>query len=77
MIAHHPDDAFLMAYAAGTADEATSLIIATHLHYCIMCRMRSRETETIGGSLLEESHRRRWPQMLWKPRWPARSGQAL
>jgi|HubBroStandDraft_5_1064220.scaffolds.fasta_scaffold272313_2 putative transcriptional regulator len=54
MIAHHPDDALLMAYAAGAADEATGLIVATHLHYCIICRMRTREMETIGGSLLEE-----------------------
>ena len=54
MIAHHPDDALLMAYAAGTADEATSLIVATHLHYCIICRMRNRNMESVGGSLLEE-----------------------
>jgi putative transcriptional regulator len=54
MIAHHPDDALLMAYAAGAADEATSLIVATHLHYCAICRMRTTQMETIGGSLLEE-----------------------
>ncbi|HEX4178669.1 MAG TPA: ChrR family anti-sigma-E factor [Rhizomicrobium sp.] len=54
MIAHHPDDALLMAYASGTADEATGLIVATHLHYCVLCRMRTTEMETIGGSLLEE-----------------------
>ena len=54
MIAHHPDDALLMAYATGAADEATGLIVATHLHYCVMCRMRTRGMETIGGSLLEE-----------------------
>ena len=54
MIAHHPDDALLMAYASGTADEATALIIATHLHYCAICRVKSAQLETIGGSLLEE-----------------------
>jgi len=54
MIAHHPDDALLMAYASGTADEATSLIVATHLHYCIICRMRNRNMESVGGTLLEE-----------------------
>lgn len=53
-IAHHPDDALLVAYASGAADEATSLIVATHLHYCITCRMRAGEMETIGGTLLEE-----------------------
>ena len=54
MIAHHPDDTLLMAYASGTADEATGLIIATHLHYCSACRIKSAQLETIGGSLLEE-----------------------
>lgn len=54
MIAHHPDDALLMAYASGAADEASALIVATHLHYCADCRIRTAQLETIGGSLLEE-----------------------
>jgi putative transcriptional regulator len=54
MIAHHPDHMLLMAYASGAADEATGLIVATHLHYCAICRIRSAQMETIGGSLLEE-----------------------
>jgi putative transcriptional regulator len=54
MIVHHPDDALLMAYASGTTDEATGMIVATHLYYCVLCRMRTTEMETIGGSLLEE-----------------------
>jgi putative transcriptional regulator len=54
MIAHHPDEALLLAYASGAADEATSLIVATHLHYCVFCRMRTRGMETLGGSLLED-----------------------
>lgn len=53
MIAHHPDDALLMAYASGMADEATGLILATHLHFCSECRIKSAQLETIGGSLLE------------------------
>ncbi|HVW72969.1 MAG TPA: ChrR family anti-sigma-E factor [Rhizomicrobium sp.] len=53
MIAHHPDDALLLSYASGTADEATGLIVATHLHYCALCRIRTAEMETIGGSLLD------------------------
>jgi putative transcriptional regulator len=54
MIAHHPDDALLMAYASGMADEATGLILATHLHFCFECRVKSAQLETIGGSLLED-----------------------
>jgi putative transcriptional regulator len=53
-IAHHPEEVLLLAYASGTADEATSLIIATHLHYCADCRIKAAEMETIGGSLLED-----------------------
>lgn len=54
MIQHHPDDALLLGYASGTADEAVSLIIATHMSYCSLCRSRSRELEAIGGALLED-----------------------
>jgi putative transcriptional regulator len=53
-IAHHPDEALLIAYASGTADEATSLVVATHLHYCADCRIEAAQMETIGGSLLED-----------------------
>jgi putative transcriptional regulator len=54
MIQHHPDDALLLAYASGAADEAISLILATHMSYCSLCRLRSRELEAIGGALLED-----------------------
>ena len=54
MIRHHPDDALLLAYASGAADEAVSLILATHLSYCSQCRLRSGEMEAIGGALLED-----------------------
>src|SRR5579872_7032872 len=54
MIHHHPDDALLLAYASGAADEAISLILATHMTYCSRCRLRSGELEAIGGALLED-----------------------
>ena len=53
MIAHHPDEALLIAYASGAADEAAALIVATHMHYCAICRMRGAGLEAVGGSLLE------------------------
>ena len=52
--AHHPSEELLLAYAAGAADEATGLILATHLSYCAVCRRRSNEMEAMGGSLLQE-----------------------
>lgn len=54
MIAHHPDETLLLAYVSGTADEATSLVVAAHLHYCPHCRIKAAQMEAIGGSLLEE-----------------------
>ena len=53
-IAHHPSEELLLAYAAGAADEATGLILATHLAYCAACRRHSREMEAMGGCLLQE-----------------------
>ena len=54
MIRHHPDLGLLLAYASGTADEATSLILATHTAYCEVCRAQVLRLEAIGGSLLQD-----------------------
>ncbi|WP_141700626.1 hypothetical protein [Methyloceanibacter superfactus] len=42
-----------MSYAAGSLDEAFATVVATHLASCAECRSRIRETEEIGGNLLE------------------------
>ncbi len=52
-IRHHPDESLLLAYASGTADEATGLIIATHMAFCPQCRQTVTLMEKIGGRLLE------------------------
>jgi putative transcriptional regulator len=49
----HPDDALLLAYAAGSLDEATSLLIATHASFCRRCRSTIEDGESLGGALLE------------------------
>ena len=54
MIRHHPDDTLLLAYAGGGADEAVSLIVATHMAYCESCRARASQLEALGGSLLQD-----------------------
>lgn len=51
---HHPKDEWLLSYAAGTLDEAFSLLVASHLTYCAECRERVREAELIGGALLAD-----------------------
>ncbi|HCO99855.1 MAG: transcriptional regulator [Alphaproteobacteria bacterium] len=50
---HHPDDDLLVAYASGDLDEAWSLLVATHLAVCPICRSRVEAAETVGGALLE------------------------
>ena len=54
VVNHHPSDDVLMAYAAGNLDEATSLLIATHLTLCPECRHAVELAESLGGELLEE-----------------------
>ncbi len=53
-VRHHPDDALLLAYAAGGLDGAMSLILATHLSFCDRCRRLVARQEEIGGALLED-----------------------
>ncbi|MBI3675443.1 MAG: cupin domain-containing protein [Proteobacteria bacterium] len=53
-ITHHPGEELLIAYASGTADEAVSLIVATHIALCPQCRRAVRAAEAAGGVLLED-----------------------
>ena len=52
-IRHHPDESLLLAYAVGASDEATGLIIATHMVFCAQCRRSVALMEKIGGGLLD------------------------
>jgi putative transcriptional regulator len=53
-ITHHPDEALLAAYAAGSLDLGEHVAIATHLASCAHCRAWARSLERIGGALLDE-----------------------
>jgi len=52
-ILHHPTDALLMDYAAGTLPEAFSLVLATHVSMCDECRARLSAYESVGGGLID------------------------
>jgi putative transcriptional regulator len=54
MINHHPSEATLVAYAAGTLPQAAALVAATHLCRCVVCRQALATLETTGGALLED-----------------------
>ena len=51
-INHHPDDATLLTYAAGTLSEGFSLVVAAHLEYCPRCRNNLAKAEALGGELM-------------------------
>ena len=52
---HHPDESLLIEYAAGSLNEAKSLLVATHLTLCPVCRDAVRDGEAVGGALLQAS----------------------
>ena len=52
-IAHHVSEDLLLAYGAGTLDEATSILVATHLALCPSCRTGLDLAEVIGGVLMD------------------------
>lgn len=50
----HPSDEFLVAYGAGSLDEASALLVATHLALCPRCRAEVRRIEALGGAIIED-----------------------
>lgn len=61
-ILHHPDDATLMSFAAGSLPEALSAVVACHLAMCPRCRAEVAEMEALGAVLLESG-----PVMVMAP----------
>jgi putative transcriptional regulator len=49
----HISDDLLLSYAAGALDEASGLLVATHLALCPHCRARNASADALGGHLLE------------------------
>jgi putative transcriptional regulator len=51
---HHPSDDLLWSYAAGSLDEPSSILIATHLALCPKCRGVVAKAEQVGGELFDD-----------------------
>lgn len=47
----HPDPEVLLSYAAGSLDQATAVLVATHLALCPRCRTDVGRLEAVGGAL--------------------------
>lgn len=52
-IRFHVSDDILLKYSAGTLDEASGLLVATHLALCPHCRLRNGSADALGGFLLD------------------------
>lgn len=50
---HHPDEAWILAHAAGTLDLSQATVIESHLERCPACRAAFSRAEAVGGALLE------------------------
>ena len=53
-VKHHLTDELLINYAAGTLEEAFSLVVAAHVSMCDECRARLESHEAVGGSLFDD-----------------------
>lgn len=53
MANHHPDEALLLDYVAGSAPHAVSVLVATHLALCPLCRQTAAEMEAVAGAMLD------------------------
>jgi putative transcriptional regulator len=52
-IRFHISNDILLSYSAGTLDEASGLLVATHLALCPHCRARNIAADSLGGYLLD------------------------
>ncbi len=50
---HHPSEALLMDYAAGTLDAARELVVVAHTASCEVCAREVALMETVGGAMLD------------------------
>lgn len=49
---HHLDPSTVLAYAAGTLDDAFIVVVASHLAMCPTCRIMAHQAEALGGEVL-------------------------
>jgi putative transcriptional regulator len=52
-IRHHPDDATLMSFAAGTLPQAFAAVVAAHLELCPRCRSEVAALDLVGAALMD------------------------
>jgi putative transcriptional regulator len=55
MTQHHPSDATLMAYVAGTLPAPHAIVVRAHLAVCHTCRAAARLAIDLGGAIIEDA----------------------
>lgn len=50
---HHPTEDILVEHALGRLQPGRDLVVAAHVAACSSCRIKMRETEIVGGALIE------------------------
>ena len=50
---HHLSETLLLDYASGALDEASSILVASHLTLCAECRHHAETLDAVGGELIE------------------------
>jgi putative transcriptional regulator len=53
-MSHHPDDATLMSFAAGSLPEPLALVIASHCAICPRCTAEVKSMERLGSAVFAE-----------------------
>lgn len=52
---HHPSSQMLVEFSAGTLDTATSICVASHLHFCKCCRDEVARLNEVGAQLMSDA----------------------
>lgn len=52
MANYHPNNEFLMSFAAGQLSNSLGIMIACHLEQCEQCRRQTSKYEALGGEIL-------------------------
>ena len=55
IVNHHPDDATLLSYAAGSLLESFEILVACHLMRCEQCRQRVNQAEQLAAVMIESA----------------------
>jgi putative transcriptional regulator len=54
-LTHHPDNAMLVEFSAGTLPTAAAICVSAHLHFCQKCRDELMRLDQVGSQLMAKA----------------------